>query len=305
MKFMVLTFTPIRYLFVCSVLMLILGIADISGQNPGQDAPAPQPTPVTSPTPTVKVPSSEHDFFKNILKDQKAIWTSPFRLHHTDTKWGLPLIAGAAGLIASDRYTSSWVDKVGSLPPVSHGVSQGGTIYATIGTSIGIYAAGRFTNNPRLRETGLLATEAVIDSGIVTHTLKLITQRSRPNEGNGHGHFFSGGNSFPSGHATGVWSLATVVANEYHDKPIIKYGSYGLAILITMSRYSGRNHYLSDLLIGSAIGYGVGKYVYSTHHDKTLGTVIENNRLPKYFPQISPDFNPRSHTYRMTLSWNF
>src|SRR5204863_10166884 len=38
-------------------------------------------TPSPSPTPT---PSLEKDFFKNILRDQKAIWTSPAHVHGHD-----------------------------------------------------------------------------------------------------------------------------------------------------------------------------------------------------------------------------
>ena len=66
-------------------------------------------TPVPSPSPTPVVYSSsnlEHQFFKNILRDQKAIWTSPFHLHGSDARWLVPLGAGTAALIATDRRTA-------------------------------------------------------------------------------------------------------------------------------------------------------------------------------------------------------
>src|SRR6266567_6126975 len=46
--------------------------------------PTPMPTPQASPSPT---PSLERQFLKNILRDQRAIWTSPFRLKEDDAKW--------------------------------------------------------------------------------------------------------------------------------------------------------------------------------------------------------------------------
>jgi hypothetical protein len=61
---------------------------------------SPSPTPSTSPSPTL-----ESKFFKNILRDQKAIWTSPFHLHGSDARWLAPLGLGTAAVIATDRRT--------------------------------------------------------------------------------------------------------------------------------------------------------------------------------------------------------
>src|SRR5258705_6644795 len=84
------------------------------------------PTPTPSPTPRV-------GFFKNVARDQKTIWTSPFHLKREDVKWLVPLGLTAAALIATDRHTSSWVDRNGSLIKVSHKVSLGGSAYTTAG----------------------------------------------------------------------------------------------------------------------------------------------------------------------------
>jgi hypothetical protein len=47
----------------------------------GQTIPNPLPTP--APTPT---PSLEKQFFKNIWRDQKAIWTMPLNVQKQDAK---------------------------------------------------------------------------------------------------------------------------------------------------------------------------------------------------------------------------
>jgi hypothetical protein len=42
-----------------------------------------------TPTPT---PSPRTNFFKDIAKDQKAIWTSPFHVSKSDWKWLGPFL---------------------------------------------------------------------------------------------------------------------------------------------------------------------------------------------------------------------
>ncbi len=39
----------------------------------------------------------------------------------------------------------------------------------------------------------VLSSEAAIDAVIISEVMKLATQRQRPNEGNGQGHFWVGG----------------------------------------------------------------------------------------------------------------
>lgn len=269
--------------------------------------PAPRATPIPQASPMPPPPSLEKQFFKNIVRDQKAIWTAPFRLRKKDAEWLVPLGTATTALILTDRRTSSFVSRSGSLPAASRGFSQGGTFYATSSVAAGFYLFGRATNNRRARETGLLAAEALIDSGIVAQGLKFATRRPRPNNDNGRGRFLTGGNSFPSGHATSVWSLATVIAYEYHDRPLVRYGAFAAAAAISLSRYTGRNHFLSDVLIGGAIGYGVGRFVYRRHHVEINQSDDDklSPKTSKLMPLIAPIYERRNGTYGGTLAWNF
>jgi hypothetical protein len=116
----------------------------------------------------------------------------------------------------------------------------------------------------------------------VSRALKTVSQRQRPPVDNSSGEFFDGGSSFPSGHAVNAWSLATVIAQEYgRHRPLVRVGVYGVAAAISFSRYTGRNHFLSDALVGSALGYGIGRYVYHKHHDTALDAGMENQTSPK------------------------
>src|SRR5216683_2126061 len=281
----------------CIVLLvfIIAGMSSASAQAPGST-----PTPQPSPTPTL-----ERKFLKNILRDQRAIWTSPLHLQKEDAKWLVPLSLSTAALIATDRRTADALHDDRTRLNVSHAISYVGSDYGTGGIAGAFYLIGRATHNARARETGLLGGEALIDSGIVAAVLKSSTQRPRPRAGRERGDFFDGGLSFPSGHAIAAWSLATVVANEYRDNRLVQISAYGLAAAVSMSRYTGRNHFLSDVLVGSAIGYGIGRYVYRTHHDPSLSDQASKKTPSKLLPRIAPQYEPRVRCYGVTLQWVF
>jgi membrane-associated phospholipid phosphatase len=184
-----------------------------------------------------------------------------------------------------------------------------GSGYGASSIAGAFYLIGRATHNARARETGLLGGEALIDSGIVAAVLKSSTQRPRPRAGKERGDFFDGGLSFPSGHTIAAWSLATVIANEYKDRPYVRFGVYGLAALMSASRFTGRNHFLSDVLVGSAIGYGIGRYVYRVHHDPNIAIDPYGGQTSgvrsRLFPLIAPRYDRSTHSYGMTLAWTF
>lgn len=277
------------------------------------DQPVDPPAPRATPSPT---PSRERHFFADILRDQRAIWTSPFRLGRGDAKWLTPLGVSTLALVATDQKTGRLSDSRRRIS-VSKDVSMAGSIYSTGGLATAFYLIGRATGNARARETGMLGGEALIDGALVFTALKNISQRPRPPVDGAHAEFFDGGHSFPSGHATSAWALATIVANEYHGRRAVQVGAYGLAAAVSVSRYTGRNHFLSDVLVGSAIGYGVGRYVYRTHHDPALDAsgadaehddVAEAGREPahsKLLPFVSPSFSRAQREYGLALAWSF
>lgn len=263
----------------------------------------PSPSPQAQPSPT---PRPERDFFADILRDQRAIWTSPFRVGRGDVKWLAPLGVTTLALAATDQYTGRLSNSRERLS-VSKDISLGGSMYTTGGLAAGFYLVGRATGNERARETGLLGGEALVDGALVFTVLKNISQRPRPTHDDAHAEFFDGGHSFPSGHATSAWALATVVANEYHERRAVQFAAYGLATAVSVSRYTGRNHFLSDIVVGSAIGYGVGRYVYRKHHDPALDAPAEERYSgvlhSKLTPLVIPSFSRAERSYGLALAW--
>ena|SRR3989442_1506119 len=295
-KFAMICCSPWR----CAALLAIIitGMSGAFAQTPTN----PSPTPQASPTPTL-----ERKFLKNILQDQRAIWTSPLHLKKDDAKWLVPLGLSTTALIATDRRTADALHDDRTRLNVSHAISDIGSGYGAGSIAGAFYLIGRATHDARARETGLLGGEALIDSGIVAAVLKHATQRPRPRAGKERGDFFDGGLSFPSGHSIAAWSLATVVANEYRDNRFVQISAYGLAAAVSMSRYTGRNHFLSDVLVGSAIGYGIGRYVYRTHHDPASESISQ--KLPhapsKLLPVIIPRYQRTVRNYGIVLVWSF
>src|SRR5205823_10260103 len=134
-------------------------------------------------------------------------------------------------------------------------------LIAMAGGAGGMYLLGKIKGNDHATETGLLALLAAADSFAVVTPLKYAVGRERPFEGNGRGDFFSGGTSFVSGHAMESWSIAAVIAHEYPGA-LTKIGAYGLATAISLARVSGRQHFPTDIVVGSALGWGIGRMVY-------------------------------------------
>lgn len=284
------------------IVLVIISSAAVSAHAQTL-SPSPSPTPRASASPTL-----ERQFFKNILQDQKAIWTSPFHLQGRDARWLAPLAVGTGALIATDRNTASAIAKFDDQLNASRIVSYVGSTYGSGVIAAAIYLYGRGKHNARARETGVLAAEALTDSEITVLGLKAITERRRPLALHHRGNFFKGGTSFPSGHAIHAWSVATVIANEYHDHRFVQIGAYGLASLVSVARYTGEKHFLSDVLVGSAMGYGIGRYVYHAHHRKSSGSggeEKESRHAGRRWPFIAPQFNRQSREFGIALSWSF
>lgn len=255
-----------------------------------------------TPSPT---PSLEREFFKNILSDQKAIWAAPMHLQRRDAKWVIPSSIGFMALVTTDRISGDEIGEFDRQLKTSHIVSNAGSVYG-LGTVAGaFYLFGRMRKNDRARETGLLSAEALLNSMIVSTALKGITQRARPLAGVERSEFFDGGNSFPSGHSTQAWAVATVIASEYHDRRAVQIAAYGAATAVSVARFTGHKHYLSDVVAGSVLGYAIGKYVYNTHHRSSFTTDEDEPVSRLWRPMITPQFNRAAQAYGLSLTWSF
>lgn len=161
----------------------------------------------------------------------------------------LALAGGAVMLVDRDLY-----DRINSGPRdprmdrLGDVITDLGTGVATLGIS-GLVALG----DP---ETGYLAANAVVYSGLSCAILKAAFGRARPGLGQGPYSFAGpcireGYNSMPSGHSAAAFALATVLARQY---PKYRVFFYAGATLVAISRVYEHAHWPSDTLVGAAIG---------------------------------------------------
>ena len=213
------------------------------------------------------------------VQDQKQIWTSPARLQVSDGAWLAPLGGIAAGLFATDASYSASLSQNPSTISHYKTLSNAG-IAGLAGASAGMYLLSFPTHSDHWRETGFLSGEAVLNSLVVIEAMKYSLGRQRPYQDQGNGDFFRGGTSFPSEHAAAAWAIAGVIAHEYSGF-VPKLAAYSIASLVDYSRLRSRQHFPSDVFIGSVLGYLVAQSVYSRRHDPEI--IGDNWEPPREF----------------------
>ena len=206
---------------------------------------------------------------KDFLQDQKQIWTSPARLRFIDADWLVPMAGFTAGLFVTDRdYSTHLSNNLQTLSQAKTRSDAG--LAALIGGAGAMWLLSYPSHREHWRETGFLAGEAAISSLVAVEALKYTTRRERPYQGDGSGPFFSGGTSFPSEHAAAAWAVAGVIAHEYPG-PIPKILAYGLASFVSYERIKAKQHFPSDVFVGSMMGQMISQDIYSRRHDPELG----------------------------------
>jgi len=161
-----------------------------------------------------------------------------------------------ADRFSANHQSSAWLGKINSVGNALPWVAIGGALVAAAGAS-----------DLALSRTGFAATESGITAlGVVTG-LKYVFGRARPESGPGPKEFkpFSstaGFDSFPSGHTIISWAVITPFAEEYNAPWL-----YGVATVTNLARVGSRQHWLSDTVAGSALGYGIGKVFWEAGRD--------------------------------------
>jgi membrane-associated phospholipid phosphatase len=161
----------------------------------------------------------------------------------------LPLLIGSAAALAIAP-----ADQEISRSMVNHARefgSAGDMLGSIIPASItgGAFFASRLTKNDHFRAFGYTVAQAYLTNGILTQGLKYATHRMRPDG--------SDSKSFPSGHTSSAFTVATVVTNYYGKKWGIPL--YVFAGLVGASRIEKGQHWPSDVIAGAALGYISGR----------------------------------------------
>ena len=209
----------------------------------------------------------------NVLHDGLNIAVSSKNIRWNDLKWMLPLAGATAAAFETDHTTmTEVVSSNPSFNQINVNVSNG-MIGGFIATPVVMFGIGHLRQNERMRETGLLGSEAIADALIVDEVVKLCAFRERPYQDNARGKFFAGraglDSSFVSEHSMIAFATAAVIAGEYPSK-WAQFGVYTLAAGVGATRIMGREHFPSDVLLGAAGGWLIGHYVFRARHHAPL-----------------------------------
>lgn len=110
------------------------------------------------------------------------------------------------------------------------------------------------SKNNAFTQTKILVISALATTGI-TYGLKHITNETRPN---GEDNL-----SFPSGHTSNAFVMATVLFHEFKNtKPVLAYSGFVFASATGALRVLNNEHWVSDVLVGAGIGILVTDLVY-------------------------------------------
>jgi len=236
----------------------------------------------------------------DVAKDQAGIWTSPLRLRASDALWVVPFASATGASIYYDSDAMTHFGTSSAQRSFGSNVSKYSAPYVTFGAASGLYLLGATTHNDHLRETGLLGAESVVDASLLTLGLKYATNRDRPYQRDGTGKFWPHGTrsinsdaSMPSGHAAAAWAFARVLSMEYPDRPWLKLLAYGSALTISSARVMARDHFPSDVLVGSTFGFLAGGYVVRHHSPKYKDS---------FSYSIAPSLGTSGGTYALSLT---
>ena len=176
----------------------------------------------------------------------------------------LVLASGAATAAAAHSADAAIVRNVGTSDVNSRVFDVGaeaGDGVVQWSAAAAVYGVGLASRSPRMQALGSALLEAQIVEGAITQGLKHTVSRTRPNGGR---------YSFPSGHESASFATADVVMQRFGWKAGLP--AYGAAAFIGWSRIAQREHYLSDVIFGAAIGVASARTVEL--HSRSRGIAV-------------------------------
>ena len=180
----------------------------------------------------------------------------------SNLKWEIPAVAGIAVMVNFvDTPASRKIDNI-HLENAANTFSNIGE-YSELGLAAALYGFGCTEHRNYMRSAGQQALEAAGSALAIDGVVKVLSNRVRPDRFKAQGNFWdAGGRSFASGHAAVSFAVASVLA-KHTDSRWKKIALYGLAGAVSFARFPAKKHFLSDIFVGSAIGYVTGTYIYA------------------------------------------
>ena len=248
----------------CCAMLLVWSMQDVRAESASQVWSPPDKTP--------------ESVFKSSGKDL----TNFGRTATTSDFWRSALLIGSISLASAiadkplDKFAVNHGNN-GSMP----GVERIGNAlpFVAIAYSATIFLISDTDSKPARTAYSALAAGGV--GAMSALGLKYMVGRARPIAGQGSASFTpvstnNGDTSWPSVHNTVMWAVITPYAKAY-DAPWL----YGVAAVTNVARVAGRNHWFSDTVAGSLLGYAIGNFMWESHQSNYRGAewIITPNRV--------------------------
>jgi hypothetical protein len=230
-----------------------------------------------------------NNFPGDVLRETGRVFTSPARMSRSDGAWLAGLAGGGLLLYSMDgqiRHAFS-KNRSSSNDHLSDTLEKFGNGGYEIGFLSVYGAAGYFFKRSEMTGTAMLAAESFAAANAAGTVVKIVAGRARPYTGEGKGSFRpfrtkTGHTSFPSGHTTSVFSVASVFSARYKS-PVVGIIAYSLASGVAMQRVYGEKHWASDTFAGAVLGTVVCRAV--------VKSVEAAKEKPAYFlPVFTPGY---------------
>lgn len=210
-------------------------------------------------------------YLRGYLDDGLYLAASPARWRLK--QWAVAVSAAglAAGLYRADEEIRSWVQdrRTDATDRAAAVVKPVGDGLVTIPALAVFGLASHFLDHPKGVTVALLSLESFLYTGLAVQTLKHLCHRHRPSADDGPAvwdgpAFRSDDLSFPSGHSSSAFAVASVVAIMYREQAVVPAAAYTIAGLVALSRVHDDRHWSSDVFMGSCLGYALARGVINS-----------------------------------------
>jgi len=236
----------------------------------------------------------EGDPISNAIRDLGDMQEAPVRM--MDDPAGAYLLGSILVVGAYTYYDDTHIlhivqrNKTPFLEQTSRNTERiGNGLYEAVFLA-GMAGAGYAFGDNKLKDTAFLCAESFLAANVVGTVVKTAVGRARPYSGAGKHSFrpFSFNNdhaSFPSGHTTSAFSIASVIAYRY-DSVWVGLLVYGAAASSALQRAYSNNHWPSDVFFGAALGTVTGRLVARRTEERSAKPKSVTV-LPVFSPELS------------------
>jgi len=236
------------------------------------------------------------DFCKRVFNDFKEMPTKPATFSKTEWLIAGGFVLGTLGALPVDGEIQKQLARKPSvlLDDLSANFTHFGDYKYQAPLILGSWFIGTISNYTPLKKCAADGAEAsLFAAGIVTPLINRITGRALPNSGEPalkFRPFTPHRYSFPSGHTTEAFAMATVIDINFREvfgywhTPIV----YSIATATGIARMYDQRHYFSEVILGAGIGWSIGRWIASKPRN-----------------QSGPSFSLSDTGTRLVCAWKF